>query len=206
MTREISGAIVRCELTHLARARIDLDTARREHDAYERALSEAGCRVHRLNAGDEMPDSVFIEDTAIVFDELAILTRPGAESRRGEVPAVARALAPHRPLQHIAAPGTVDGGDVLVVSRRVFVGRTPRTNADGLAQLQRILSPFGYAVEGVAVGACLHLKSAASTVGDATLLINRDWVDASAFAGLGLIDVDPVGAVFGQRAARRRQQ
>jgi len=191
LTREISPAIARCELTHLARVAIDLDQARRQHEEYERALSEAGCRVHRLDAPGDLPDSVFIEDIAVVFDELAIVTRPGAESRRGEVPIVARALAHHRALETIDDPATVDGGDVLVVSRRVFVGRTPRTNAAGLEQLKRILEPFGYRVDGVAVDGCLHLKSAATSLGDATLLVNRNWVDVSAFGGLALIDVDP---------------
>ena len=112
--------MARCELTHLEREPIDLHLARAQHGAYEACLTRAGCRVERLAAGPEMPDSIFIEDTAIVFDELAIVTRPGAVSRRVETAAVADALRPYRPLFHIEAPGTVDGGDVLVVGRRVF--------------------------------------------------------------------------------------
>jgi dimethylargininase len=190
-TREISPAITRCELTHVAREAIDLDVARTQHDAYERALTDAGCRVHRLPAGDDMPDSVFIEDTAIIFDELAIVARPGAASRRLEVPAVADALAPCRRLREIVAPGTVDGGDVLVASRRVFVGCSGRTNDHGIEQMRRILEPLGYAVEPIAITACLHLKSAVCAVADGTLLINREWVDASRFRSFALIDVDP---------------
>src|SRR5947207_3042963 len=139
ITREISPAIVRCELTHLTRVPIDLDRARAQHAAYERALAAMGCTVERLETGDAMPDSVFIEDTAIVFDELAIVTRPGAESRRGETEAVAQALQPRRPLIRIEPPATIDGGDVLVAGRAVFVGRTGRTNAAAVEQLRRAL-------------------------------------------------------------------
>jgi dimethylargininase len=194
LTRDVSAAIARCELTHLERAPIDFEIARRQHEAYERTLSDLGCTVHRLAAGpgdDDMPDSVFIEDTAVVFRELAIVTRPGAPSRRIETAAVAAALAHHRALRHIEPPGTLDGGDVLVVSRRVFVGSSARTNRDGVDQISRILTPLGYAVEPVEVRGCLHLKSAVSALDGGTLLINREWTDASRFAEFDLIDVDP---------------
>jgi dimethylargininase len=191
LTRPISPAIARCELTHLSRVPIDLDRARQQHEAYERALSDLGCRVQRVDAGDDLPDSVFIEDTAIVFDELAIVARPGAESRRLEASAVADALAPHRRLREIVAPGTVDGGDVLVSSRRVFVGSSARTNAYGIEQMRGLLAPFGYTVEPLAVTACLHLKSAVCAVAERTLLVNREWVDAARLDGFTLIDVDP---------------
>src|SRR5205085_4917876 len=126
LTREISPSIVRCELTHVPREPNDLGVARAQHRRYERALEEAGCSVERLDAAPDMADSVFIEDTAIVFDEFAIIARPGAESRRREVPAVADALGPHRPLRFIKAPGTIDGGDVLTTGDRVYVGRSAR--------------------------------------------------------------------------------
>jgi dimethylargininase len=191
LTRALSPAIARCELTHLPRVAIDLTVARHQHEGYETALSDLGCRVERIDADDDLPDAVFVEDAAVVFDELAIVTRPGAESRRAEIPGVARALAPHRPLHWIAAPGTVDGGDVLAVARRVFVGRSARTNAAGIEQMRRILAPFGYPVEAIDISGCLHLKSAVTAVGDHTLLINREWIDASRFSDFSLIDVDP---------------
>src|SRR5437867_2669921 len=122
LTREISPSMASCELTHVKRVPIDLERARAQHRDYEQALVEAGCRVERLPAGPEMPDAVFVEDIAIVFDELAIITRPGAESRRVEVPAIAAALEPHRRLTFIEPPGTLDGGDVLVTGKRVFAG------------------------------------------------------------------------------------
>lgn len=191
LTREISPALVHCELTHLAREPIDLGAARAQHRDYERALEEAGCAVTRLGAGPDMPDSVFIEDTAIVFDEMAIVTRPGAASRRRETPAVADALTSRRRLHFIDAPGTVDGGDVLVAGRRVYVGRSARTNDAGIAQMRAWLEPAGYEVAGVEVGGCLHLKSAVTAIDERRLLINPRWVPPGAFAGFDLVDIDP---------------
>ena len=192
LTREVSPAIARCELTHLAREPIDVARARAEHAAYERRLAEAGCRVERIAPAPDLPDSVFVEDIALVLDELAVLTRPGAESRRAETPPVAAALTRHRAVvRQIEAPGTLDGGDVLVVGRDVFVGVSGRTNDAGIAQLAAILAPHGYAVRGVPVRGCLHLKSAVTRVGERLLLINRDWVPADAFGAFELIDVDP---------------
>jgi dimethylargininase len=192
LTRAVSRALASCELTHLDRVAIDVERARAQHRAYERALTDAGGHVQQLDAGEDMPDSVFIEDIAVVFDDLAIVTRPGAESRRGEVAAVADALAAHRPLHHIQPPGTVDGGDVLVVGRRVFAGLSTRTNAAGVAQLRRVLAPRGYTVCATSVTGCLHLKSAVTALDEATLLVNATWIDRSAFAGFSLVEVDPL--------------
>lgn len=190
-TRDISPALADCELTHLAREPIDVDRARAQHAAYERALQALGCTVHRLPAGAEMPDSVFIEDAAVVLDEVAVITRPGAESRRGETEAVADALAAYRPLARLEAPATLDGGDVMVVDRDIFVGRSARTNEAGIEQLRRAVADFGYTVRGVEVTGCLHLKTAVTSVGGGRLLINRDWAPAKAFDGYTLIYVDP---------------
>jgi dimethylargininase len=191
LTREISPAIVHCELTHLARTPIDLARARVEHAAYEAMLRTLGAHVERLGTDDAMPDSVFIEDTAVVVDELAVITRPGAESRRAETEAVMAALGMHRPLAHITAPGTLDGGDVLRVGRRIFVGVAGRSNGAGVSQLAALLAPHGYTVSSVATRDCLHLKSAATTVADDLLLLNPAWVDADAFAPLRTMTVDP---------------
>jgi dimethylargininase len=191
VTRDVSAALERCELTHLPRTRIDVTRARSQHDAYERCLVDAGCRVERLATDDTMPDSVFVEDIAVVFDELAVITRPGAESRRAETPAIATMLGRHRSLRCIESPGTVDGGDVLVAGRRVFVGESGRTNAAGLDQLRLILGPFGYAVHGAGVTGCLHLKSAVTDVADGVLLMNRAWTASQAFGDFTIVDVDP---------------
>jgi dimethylargininase len=191
ITRAISPALAACELTHLERVTIDVERARAQHRGYEEALIEAGYLVERLDTSPLMPDSVFVEDIAIVFDELAIITRPGAESRRQETPAVAEALAAYRPLHVIQPPGLVDGGDVLVAGRRVFVGRSSRTNEAAVGQLRQLLTPFGYTVTDTVVRGCLHLKSAVTALDDAALLVNREWIDAAAFARFTLVDVDP---------------
>ena len=191
ITRAVNAGIARCELTHLTRQPIDLDRVRRQHDAYEQRLKAAGYAVTQLAAEGDIPDSVFIEDIAVVFDELAVVTRPGAVSRRAETAAVADALRPLRPLHTIDPPGTIDGGDVLTIGRRVFVGESRRTNAASIAQLRAILAPHGYTVTGVAVRGCLHLKSAVTAIADDLLLINRDWVPAEPFQACRLVDVDP---------------
>ncbi len=191
LTRAVSPAIDRCELTHLARTPIDLARARRQHAVYEQRLAELGCEVVRVPSDDDMADGVFIEDTAIALDEVAIVARPGAASRRRETDAVAAALARYRPLQRLTAPATLDGGDVLAVGRHLFVGVSSRTNQPAVDQLRAIAAPYGYAVVSIAVDGCLHLKSAVTALADATLLVNRAWVDARAFDRFDLVDVDP---------------
>lgn len=191
LTRAISPRIVECELTHLERIPIDVAAARAQHAAYARALAALGCAVEEVEPAPDHPDSVFIEDTAVVFDELAVITRPGAASRRGETAAVERALVPWRPIVRIEAPATLDGGDVLVVGKRVFVGRTGRTNEAGVAQLRAVLAPHGYTVEAIEVTGCLHLKTAVTAVDDRTVLLNPAWIDARALGGLDRIEVDP---------------
>lgn len=191
ITRGVSPDIGQCELTHLDREPIDLQVAVEQHRQYENCLAELGCSLVRLPAEPEYPDSVFVEDAAVVFDELAIITRPGALSRRGETVSIAAALEPYRRLVSIEDPGTVDGGDVMVLGRSVFVGMSERTNRSGVDQMASALEPLGYRVTGVALSGCLHLKSAVCPVGPDTLLLNREWVDPGNFGGARLIDVDP---------------
>lgn len=199
LTRAVPRSIDKCELTHLERTPIDYARAVEEHDRYEAALREAGCRVQRLPDAPDLPDSVFVEDTAVVFDELAVIARPGAVSRRAEVAATVCALTPHRRLAFVHAPGTLDGGDVLVTPGKVFVGDTPRTNAEGARQLAAFVSPLGYGVVRVPVTECLHLKSAVTRLppeggrdgNRSTVLINRSWIDGRPFDGFDVIDVDP---------------
>ncbi len=199
ITREVSPRIGDCELVHLARTAIDLDTARVQHRQYEECLAALGCRIQCLPAEPSWPDAVFVEDTAVVLDELAIITRPGAASRRGETRAPGEALRAYRRLTSIEAPGTLDGGDVLRVGKRLFVGLSRRSNEAGIEQMRRLVGPWGYSVESVRVTGCLHLKSAVTQVAESTLLINRDWIDTDAFEGMGLVDVDP-GEPFGGNA------
>ena len=191
ITRAVSRALERCELTHLERCQIDLELARTQHAAYEQALRDAGCDVHQLQEQPDLPDSVFVEDNVIVLDRVAVLTRPGAASRRGEIASMATAMAPWRQVLRVEAPGTLDGGDVLRLDRVLFVGTSARSNAEGMAQLTRLVTPFAYRVQAVPVTGCLHLKSAITQVAPGLLLFNPDWVEARHFPGYRTIAVDP---------------
>jgi dimethylargininase len=197
VTRTIGSALSRCELTHLKRTVIDLALAREQHLAYEQALRRLGCQVERLAEEPQLADSVFVEDTAIVLDEVAVITRPGAASRRAETASVAAALEKYRPLVRIEPPGTLDGGDVLCAQRALYVGASSRSNASGIEQLAALLRPFGYRVLPVQVHGCLHLKSAVTQVAPDTLLINSRHVERERFPGMRFIEVDeaePSGA------------
>jgi dimethylargininase len=188
ITRDVSPSIERGLVTHVERVPVDYHRAAAQHEAYRALLRELGCEVISLPGDPAYPDCVFVEDTAIVLDDLAVITRPGAESRRGEVDVVAEALARYRPLVRIEAPATLDGGDVLVLDDRIFAGLSSRTNEEALAQLARLT---GREVIGVRTHGALHLKTAITRVSPDTLLVNRDWVDAAPFAGWTLIDVAP---------------
>src|ERR1051325_7869892 len=136
ITRPVSPSLGNCELTHLPRANIDVDLAVRQHAAYEQALLALGAQVVTVAAAPDLPDAVFVEDTAVVVAETAVMARPSAASRRTEVAGVAEVLSKYRRLQWIKEPGTLDGGDVLQVGRRVYVGRSSRTNRVGFEQLR----------------------------------------------------------------------
>lgn len=191
LTRPVSDAMTHCELTHLERVPIDIDRARLQHAAYCDALRHADCRIVEVPAAHELPDSVFIEDTAVVLDEVAIMTRPGAPKRRAEVTAVADELARHRRIEHLRAPATLDGGDVLRIGRTLYVGESGRTNSAGTAQLRDIAAPFGYTVTPVPVTGCLHLKTAVTAVSPDLLLLNPVWVDPAVFDSMHHITVAP---------------
>ena len=191
IVREISASIGNCEISFVSREPIDVEFARQQHAAYQSLLTELGCQLIMLPAEDPMPDAVFVEDVALVLDEVAVMTRPGAPSRRSEGAAVAIALGQYRPLLAIEAPGTLDGGDIMRVGKSIFVGQSARSNAAAVEQLQALLAPHGYRVESVPMRDCLHLKSAVTAVADDTLLINPQWVSPDAFAGFRLIEVDP---------------
>jgi dimethylargininase len=190
VTRPVSATLAQCELTHLAREPIDMARATAQHAAYERLLSSLGATVVGVPAAPDMPDAVFIEDTAIVLDEVAVITRPGAPSRRAEPAAVATALADYRPVCAMEAPGTMDGGDVLLAGRTLYVGRSTRTNSQGIEQLRRFATPFGYRVVPVEFTGCLHLKSAVTALTDVLLLLNPAWVEAAAFSDCAVLAVD----------------
>ena len=192
ITRPVSPKMQDCQLTHQDRQPIDIPLAEKQHADYEDALRKLGCELVCAPELTFFPDSVFVEDCALVFDELAIITRPGAESRREEVFTIAEVLESYRKkIFYLESPATLDGGDVLCVGKQVWVGVGARTNALALMQLEDILGHLGYEVHGVPVNDCLHLKTAVTQVGPQTLLINPDWVDADIFRDFELIEVDP---------------
>ncbi|HSN16766.1 MAG TPA: arginine deiminase family protein [Gammaproteobacteria bacterium] len=191
LVRDVSPSLERCELSFQDRVSIDLERARTQHRVYVEMLARLGCRVETLPTLPENPDAVFVEDTAVVLDEIAVITRPGAESRRAEVDSTAEALARHRKLAYIEASGTLDGGDVLRVGRTLYVGSSARSDTSGIEQLRAHVKPHGYDVRAVRLTGCLHLKTAVTQVAEQILLINPAFVAESAFPGMRFIHVDP---------------
>jgi dimethylargininase len=189
VTRAISPAMNQCELSYLDRVEIDIAKAEQQHRQYEECLRAMGAKVIALPAEPDLPDSVFVEDPAVVVDEVAVLTRPGAESRRREGESLAKTLARFRPVRWMQAPATLEGGDAMRAGKTLYVGASARSNAAGIAQLAAELAPFGYEVKAVEVRGCLHLKSGCCYLGEGTVLANRQWVDTEAMSGLRIVDV-----------------
>jgi dimethylargininase len=189
ITRAVSPGIVNCELTFVPRQTIDLAKAQQQHRAYEQTLEKLGARVISLPAELSLPDSMFVEDPAIVLDELAVMLPLGTASRRPEAATLAQSLSKFRILKQVVAPGALEGGDVLRIGRTLFVGLSSRTNAEGIAQLKALLEPHGYQIVSVPVTGCLHLKSAVTHLGKKTLLANRAWFDWKCFEAFEWIDI-----------------
>jgi len=190
ITRELNAAIGSCELTFLRRASIDIALAQQQHQQYQSVLSSLGCEIIVVPTEPGLADSVFIEDTAIVLDEVAVLLRPGAASRLPEVAGVEAVLQQYRKLESIQPPGTVDGGDLLRIGNVIFAGLSTRSNQSGIDQLRDIVVDYGFSVKAVKTTKCLHLKSAVSEVAPGRLLINPGWINDAAFSDYELIEVD----------------
>jgi dimethylargininase len=191
ITREVSRSIEKCELTYLAREPMDLPRARQQHAAYEQALRDAGLAVLSLPEEPDLPDSVFVEDTALVLDECAIVLRPGAASRRKEADSIGSWLGRFRTLHSVQAPGQVDGGDILRLGHVIYVGVGQRTDNEAIEQIRTWVAPFGYSVEAVPIRGCLHLKSAATEVATGVVLVNPEWIEPQSFREVKSIEVDP---------------
>lgn len=189
--RALSPSFAQCELTHIDRVPIDMHRAYAQHHAYEETLTQLGVKVISLAAEPDLPDSVFVEDTAIVLDEIAVITRPGAASRRMEVHSIAKVLEAYRPLVFIAEPATIDGGDVLLIGKTLYVGLSTRSDAAGIEALANAVKPYGYDVRAVQLSGCLHLKSAATLITPDKLVLNSAWVNPAAFADVSYVSVDP---------------
>ena len=197
ITRPVSPSINNCALSFHARQPIDVAKAAAQHKAYQDCLTALDVQVVSLAAEPDLPDAVFVEDPAVITDEVAIISIMGAPSRRPETHSLAVALSRYRPIRHLVGPATLEGGDVMRVGRSVFVGLSQRTNREGFGQLRDILRAYDYQVQAVDVGGCLHLKSACSYIGSNSILINRSLVDPEQFRGFELIDVadeEPAGA------------
>ena len=189
ITRDVSSSISDCELSFNRRQAIDVPKAIAQHEAYRECLAELEARIVSLPAEPGLPDAVFVEDAAVVLDEIAVIANMGAASRRPEAASMAEALARYRPLKFITAPATLDGGDVFRIGRSLFVGLSRRTNRHGVEQLSELVRLHDYQVQSVEVRGCLHLKSACSYVGNDTILVNRSWIDAEPLRGFELLDV-----------------
>lgn len=208
-TRGVSPRLAECELTHLNRDPIDAERAARQHAAYERAIAAAGLEVLRLPDLPDHADSVFVEDTAVLLGEHAIITRPGAPSRRAEAQSTAAALADQFTVHRIER-GRIDGGDVLRIDRTVYVGQSRRTDCGGVVALANIAARLGFEVVPVPIEACLHLKTAATYAGHdeagrRVVLLNREWVDPATFADVEIVSACP-GEPFAGNALRVRDR
>lgn len=185
--------------TFAPRLPVDPERARAEHARLAELLEALGARIVMLPSEDDLPDACFVEDPAIVLDEVTLLTRTGAQHRRDEAHRLAPALgalAPFRPLLRMPGPGTLEGGDVLRVGRTLLVGRSARTDAAGAAWLRRVAEAHGYEVREVEVSGALHLKTACGHAGGGLLIVNPDWVDSSALEDWERLEV-PAGEPWG---------
>jgi dimethylargininase len=189
ITRQVSSSINHCELSFHIRQPIDVVKASAQHKAYEDCLAALGVRIVSLPAEPELPDAVFVEDPAVVVDEVAVISILGVLSRRPEAGSLADTLAHYRPIKFLVEPATLEGGDVLRINRFVFVGLSQRTNREGIGQLQEMLRTYDYQVQPLEVRGCLHLKSACCYIGHDTVLINRSLIDAEQFRRFELLDV-----------------
>ncbi len=189
LVRRPSSRLAEGLVTHVARQPVDVALARRQHEAYVEALTGSGWTVHEVAPADDHPDSVFVEDTVVVCGPLAVLARPGAPQRRGEVAGTATAVADlGLTVRRIEEPGVLDGGDVLQVGDTVYVGRGGRTNDAGIAQLRDHLAGVGRRVVTVPLREVLHLKSAVTALPDGTLLSWPGLVDTSTLPPVRTVD------------------
>jgi dimethylargininase len=190
ITRGVSPSIGDCKLTYMTRECIDVAVATRQHDAYRQCLEQMGVEVTQLPLLPEAPDAVFIQDTAVIVDEVVVVASMGVACRRPEVASATGPLSNYRPLRYLSPPATLEGGDVMRIGRTLYVGISGRTNRDGFEQLSLILKPYDYQVRAVEVRGCLHLSTGCSYLGRDFVLLNRAWVDASPFECFNVIEVD----------------
>jgi dimethylargininase len=189
ITRGVSRRIAACQLTYRTREEVDYEKATSQLERYCELLRRWNVDLMPIGASDSYPDCCFVQDTAVVLDEVCVIASMGAPARLGEVSEVEKLVAPLRKTRRIFSPATLDGGDVVQFGKRLFVGLSTRTNARGIAALAGIAEAFGYTVVPVAVNGGLHLTTGCGIVNDETVLLNPRWLDASAFKGLRQLHV-----------------
>ncbi|HEY0320824.1 MAG TPA: arginine deiminase family protein [Pyrinomonadaceae bacterium] len=188
ITHKVSPRIAECEVTFVDRSPIDFQIAASQHDAYCNVLKKLGVIVKEFSENESYPDSCFVEDTAIVVDEIAIICSMGVSSRRGETRSIEQELSKYREITHVSLPATIEGGDVLRIGKKIFVGQSNRTNLEGVKELTKILEPYCYSVAHVPTKGSLHLKTACTAIDEETLLVNPAWVELDAFKGFKLVN------------------
>ena len=201
ITHKPSRHIRKCELTFLRRRKIDVDKAIEQHEAYCEVLRKHSINVITLNRNLSLPDSVFVEDTALVLDKIAIMLPMGAKARMAESKLIETNLEKFRSIVRIKAPARIDGGDILRISKKLFVGNSTRTNKKGIRALHKIVSPLGFEVIKVQLADCLHLKTACTALDEKTVLLNPEWVDAEAFKNYKQIET-PISQPFAANILR----
>jgi dimethylargininase len=180
------------ERTHVARQAIDYVQAVAQHREYCRMLHDCGIQVRTLDVNRHLPDGTFIEDTAIILDEVAVLASMGTEARRAELAGIEPELRKYREVHRILPPATIEGGDVLRLGRTLLVGLSARTGSAGVQALEAIVGRYGYQVLPVPVRKCLHLKTACTALPDGGLLVNPAWLDEESLHGFDKICI-PAG-------------
>lgn len=191
ITRKVANTINNCELTYAKRQKIDVEKAAEQHRNFEDSLRKLGAEVLSLDSDHSLPDSVFVEDTAVVTKDVAVITSMGAQSRRAEPQKTAQVLEKFRPLKYMSESVMLEGGDVVQVEDSYFVGISTRTSKEGFDHFVEILKPFGYEITLVPVKGCLHLTTGSTYIGKNTMLANPNWVDISRFKNMDVIEIDP---------------
>ena len=159
------------------------DLALIQHQKYISALKTCGISVIELPSAENFPDACFIEDTAILNKKIAIITRPGALSRRGEVSEIPLYLHPYyQSIEYIKSPGTLEGGDILQIENQYYIGISKRTNKDGALQLKSILDQYGFSCTVIPLKKFLHLKTGVNYLGDNTVIVAGEFIDHKEFA------------------------
>lgn len=189
IVREIANTYNNCVVTFSDTPLIDVSLAKQQHNNYCNVLSQVGVDITKLEADDNLPDCCFVEDTAIIIEDIAIITYLGTESRVNETYEIEKSLKNYKKIYHINLPGTIEGGDVLKIDKKIYVGISQRTNIEGINQLALIVKDKGYEVIGVNIWDTLHLKSACTYLGNNVVIFSQGHFDESIFSSYDTIIV-----------------